>query len=117
MKLTHLSPNFAVSGQVEPDDLPLLREAGFRAVVNNRPDGEEPDQASSQDLGFAAQRLGLRYTYIPIVPGQMTQEHADSLRRALAEAGGPVLAFCRTGNRSSKLWQLAHQGADSGAGG
>lgn len=107
MKMTDLKPDFSVSPQIFPGDLPLLVEAGFRVVVNNRPDGEEPGQPTAAELRREAEHLGLRYTHIPIVPGHMTEHDAQALREAIAEAGGPVLAFCRTGNRSTKLWEAA----------
>jgi uncharacterized protein (TIGR01244 family) len=109
MTITPLSADFAVAPQVRPEDLASLKEAGYAALVNNRPDGEEPGQPRSAELRQAAERAGLRYAYIPIAPGQMTETDAQALRRIIADAKGPVLAFCRTGNRSTKLWELAGQ--------
>lgn len=109
MTITPLSPDFAVAPQIRPEDLGPLKRAGYAVIVNNRPDGEEPGQPRSGELRRAAELAGLHYAYIPIVPGQMTEKDAEALRRIMAEASGPVLAFCRTGNRSSKLWELARQ--------
>ncbi len=109
MTITPLAPDFSVAPQIRPEDLGPLKRAGYRAVVNNRPDGEEPGQPRSAELRRAAELAGLRYTYIPIAPGQMTEADARALRRFLAEASGPVLAFCRTGSRSTKLWEQARQ--------
>ena len=109
MMITRLAPDFSVSPQITPEDLPLLKEAGFRAIVNNRPDGEEAGQPSDGDLRREAHRLGLVYVHIPIVPGHMSEDDAQTLREAVAQAGGPVLAFCRTGNRSTRLWELARR--------
>lgn len=109
MEITWIAPNFAVSPQLRPGDLPLAREAGYRAIVNNRPDGEGADQPASEALEREARRLGLGYSYIPVVPGQMSDAQARALAAAVAAAGGPVLAFCRTGNRSTKLWEMAQR--------
>lgn len=109
MKITRLAPGFFVSPQIGLEDLVLLREAGYRAVVNNRPDGEEPGQPRSADLLREAERLGLRYTHIPFWPGHMRDEDAHELARAIEEAGGAVLAFCRTGTRSTNLWNRSRQ--------
>jgi len=109
MTITPLSPDYSVGPQIGPEDFGVLKRAGYRAVVNNRPDGEEPGQPRSADLRRAAELAGLRYAWIPIAPGRMTDEDAKALGLILAEAGGPVFAFCRTGNRSTKLWELARQ--------
>ena len=103
-----IAPAFAVAGQLRPDDLAAIAAEGFRTIVNNRPDGEAPDQPTSDALEAEARRLGLDYAYIPVVPGQIGPEHAQALGRFLRDAARPVLAFCRTGNRSASLWKLAH---------
>lgn len=109
MEIAQLAPGFSVSPQLRPDDLPALKSAGFCAVVNNRPDGEEAGQPTTGELRRAAERAGLRYAYIPIWPGRMTRSDAEALARVIAEAGGPVIAFCRTGARSTALRELALQ--------
>jgi sulfide:quinone oxidoreductase len=105
--ITRLTDRFSVSPQLFPEDLPLLKQSGYRAIVDNRPDGEEPGQPTSTRMREAAEQLGLRYFYIPVEPGQVTDEDARALRAALDEAEGPVLTFCRTGSRSTKLWERA----------
>ena len=107
MTITDLSPDFSVAPQIRPGDLPRLQQAGYRLIVNNRPDGEEPGQPTSAELRRAAERAGLDYAWIPVVPGQLSEESAQALRQVLAAAEGRVLAFCRTGNRSTLLWQRA----------
>ena len=109
MTITPLSTDFSVAPQIRPEDLRPLKQAGYRVIVNNRPDGEEPGQPRSAELRRAAELAGLRYAYIPVAPGGMTDDDAKALRRVLAEAGGRILAFCRTGSRSAKLWELARQ--------
>jgi len=113
MKITRLAPAFSVSDQLQPEDLPRVREVGYRAIVNNRPDGEEDGQPTDAQLRAAAHKLGLSYTYIPIVPGQMSDKDALALRDAAAGAAGPVLAFCRTGARSTSLWKRSVELAGS----
>lgn len=113
MKITRLAPAFSVSDQLQPEDLPRVREAGFRAIINNRPDGEEDGQPTNGQLSAEADKLGLSYFYIPIVPGQMRDEDAVALKDAAAAATGPVLAFCRTGARSTSLWKRSVELAGS----
>jgi uncharacterized protein (TIGR01244 family) len=109
MDIEYLSPTFAVSPQIQPADIRGLAGAGFRAIINNRPDGEAPDQPCSDDLEAEARRLGLIYRHIPVVPGQATDADARAFAAALDEADGPVLAFCRTGNRAAGLWKAVRQ--------
>ncbi len=109
LEITQLDSNYCVSAQVHPDDLPRLKEAGYRTLINNRPDGEEPGQPTAKELSRLAAQLGLRYAHIPIVPGQMTDQDARDLAKAIGDAGGPVLAFCRTGTRSANLWKRSRE--------
>lgn len=109
MEINRITPSFAVSPQIRPEDLAAIARAGFRAVVNNRPDGEAPDQPPSAALEAEARRLGLAYSHIPITHGEMREADARALGRVLKAAKGPVLGFCRTGARSSRLWKLTQQ--------
>jgi sulfide:quinone oxidoreductase len=102
-----ITPAFAVAGQLRPEDLPGIAAKGFRTIVNNRPDGEEPGQPSSDTLAAEARRLGLAWRDLPLVPGQFSDEQARALAQTLDELQGPVLAFCRSGRRSAALWALA----------
>jgi sulfide:quinone oxidoreductase len=111
MNLTQLTPQLSVRPQLLPQEVAEVAAAGFRGIINNRPDGEAPDQPSSDQIECEAKRLGLAYWHIPIVPGEATEADARAFARALGEAGGPVLAFCRTGNRSTSLWKMAQQAA------
>ena len=109
MEITHLSPRFAVTAQLRPEELAAIAAQGFRAVVNNRPDVEAPGQPTSNEIELEARRLGLSYAHIPIAPGQMTDRDAGALSDFLAGIDGPAIAFCRTGARSTKLWELSRQ--------
>jgi len=101
-----LNSGFSVAPQIRPADLPAIAAAGFRGIVNNRPDGETPDQPPSQEIEAAAKRLGLAYAHIPVVPGEICGAQAQGLDDFLAQAQGPVLGFCRTGTRAVQLWAL-----------
>ena len=107
MKIAKLTDNLSVAPQLSPEDLQQAAAAGFRSIINNRPDGEAPDQPSSDTLAAAAHRLGLAYRHIPVVPGQMSPEQVEAFKEALAAGTGPTLALCRTGTRSASLWALA----------
>lgn len=111
MNPTQLAPNLTVRPQLLPGEVAGLAAAGFRGIINNRPDDEAPDQPSSDEIEAEARRHGLAYWHIPVVPGQATERDARAFAKAVGEAGGPVLAFCRTGIRSTGLWKMAQQGS------
>jgi sulfide:quinone oxidoreductase len=107
MKIAKLTPFLSVSPQIAGADLGTLAAQGFRAVVSNRPDGEAEDQPASAMLAAAAERVGLDYRHVPAVSGKITDDDVAAFAEALEEVKGPVLAFCRTGTRSTTLWALA----------
>lgn len=105
MELNQLSPEFAATTQLTTADLKQAEAAGFRTIVNNRPDGETPDQPSSSEMEAAAHKLGLGYAYIPIIPGELSDREALELRQVMATMETPVLGYCRSGGRTAALWQ------------
>ena len=102
-----LNESVAVAPQIRPEDVAAIKAAGYAAIVNNRPDGEEPNQPTGDAIRAAAEDQGLAYTAIPVTPGGFSHEMVDQMTQALVEAKGPVLAYCRSGTRSCNLWALA----------
>lgn len=109
MDLKQVSPRFSVTGQLHPGDLAEAERLGFRGIVCARPDGEEPGQPDAASIGAEAARLGLGFSHIPIVPGQMTDADADRFGRLVHEGDGPILGYCRTGARAEGLWRRAQE--------
>ncbi|MGN2247842.1 TIGR01244 family sulfur transferase [Frateuria sp. GZRR35] len=106
MHIRKLTDQVSVSPQILPGEMADLEAAGFRSVINNRPDGEADDQPSSSEMAQAAAANGLAYRDIPVVPGRYDADVVDAMAQALDEMPAPVLAFCRTGTRSTTLWAL-----------
>jgi uncharacterized protein (TIGR01244 family) len=104
-QLRIVTPTFSVSPQIAPEDIDAIKAAGFGLIINNRPDGESPDQPAGFDIEAAARAQGLDYAHVPIV-GRPTAEQADAVCRLLAAAEGKSLAYCRSGNRSITAWAL-----------
>ena len=103
-----VSDHLSVTEQVSPYDVPSIAAAGFKTLINNRPDGEGgPSQPKSAELEKVSTALGLRYVYLPVVSGAITPVQATAMREALASAPAPVLAFCRSGARSSMLFAMS----------
>jgi uncharacterized protein (TIGR01244 family) len=101
-----LDQSLAVAGQINPEDMAAIRAAGFVSVINNRPDGEGgPSQPSDTQMKAAAQHAGLQYVYQPVVSSAMTMEDARLFHEHLQTLPKPVLAFCRTGARCTRLYQ------------
>ena len=99
---------FSVAGQLTADDITAVVAQGFAALINNRPDGEGGNaQALNSDIERAALAAGLHYVYLPVIAGAITPDQARAMREALAIAPAPVLAFCRSGARSTQLYKLA----------
>lgn len=102
-----LSPSVSVAPQLQVQDVAQAAAHGFRAIINNRPDGESGDQPPAAEIEAAAARAGLAYRHVPAVSGSLTEGDVEGMREALDELERPVLAFCRSGTRSAMLWALA----------
>lgn len=107
MDLRPLNESIAVAPQITAEDVAAIRAAGYKAIVNNRPDGEEPGQPEGDAIRAAAEAAGLAYHAIPVTHAGFDHAMIDAMTRAIVEAGGPVLAYCRSGTRSCNLWALA----------
>jgi uncharacterized protein (TIGR01244 family) len=105
-----------VSPQISPDMIAEIKAAGFTAIVNNRPDGEEAGQPEGDSIQAAAEAAGLAYTAIPVTQAGFSHPQVDAMAQAIESAGGPVFAYCRSGTRSCNLWALASakRGEDPG---
>ncbi|MEO1091792.1 MAG: TIGR01244 family sulfur transferase [Pseudomonadota bacterium] len=102
-----LVDGFYVAPQLRHDDFPAAAAAGIRTIINNRPDGEAADQLSHAAARDAAKSAGLAYHYLPVVNGQLTMETVQALRALMGEVEQPILAYCRSGTRSTFLWAFA----------
>lgn len=107
LPIRSVSPSFSVMGQLAPNDLATVAALGFKTVINNRPDLEGgSDQPASTIMQAAAEAAGLVYVYLPVVSGAYTPEQIQAMRHVLDTAAEPVLAFCRSGARSTQLFML-----------
>jgi sulfide:quinone oxidoreductase len=105
--IKRISPELSVSPQLAPSDIGVAASQGFRSIVCNRPDGEGENQPLAADLRAAAEAHGVTFEYQPVIAGQVTEANVSAFARAMAELPGPILAFCRTGTRSTTLWSLS----------
>ena len=110
MDLKRINDHVRVSGQILPEDVAALKNLGFTTIINNRPDGESPDQPAGAEIEAAAQAAGLAYHAIPLGRDGVSPAMVDATRSALEGSAGPVFAFCRSGTRSTTLWALSQAG-------
>ena len=94
-----------VAGQIRPEDVPGIAASGVVLIVNNRPDNEEPGQPTGAEIEAAARAAGIDYRHIPVAGGFRAEQVRATAE--LLERPGPMLAFCRSGTRSTFLWALA----------
>lgn len=110
MDIRRLTDSYAVSPQVEPEDMAAIAAAGYKVVIDNRPDGEIPPALHTEVMRKAAEAAGLTFVANPFSSGMQTMENVTAQRAAIDAAPGPVFAYCASGNRCSVVWALAMAG-------
>ena len=108
LPLRQIADTVCVAPQLTPDAMAELARLGFKSVINNRPDFEHgPDQPTSAAVEAAALAAGLQYRHLPVDGGWQSPEQIAAFAVLLKELPAPVLAFCRSGARSTRLYQQA----------
>jgi uncharacterized protein (TIGR01244 family) len=103
-----ISDTFLVAPQITVRDVIAAKEQGVTMIINNRPDGEEPDAPQSDEIETAAKAAGMNYAAIAVTHAGFSHPQIDAMIAALVSAdNGKVLAYCRSGTRSTLLWALA----------
>lgn len=110
MDVRQITPDYAVSPQIDPADIPALAEAGFVAIICNRPDHEIGPDQSSAAMRAAAEAAGLRFIDNPVENGALTEAMVANQAETIDASGGPVFAYCRSGTRSTIVWALGQAG-------
>ncbi len=106
MDIRPITPNYAVTPQIAVEDVPAIAKAGFVRVICNRPDAEVPPSHDSETVGAAVRAAGLDYQVLELTHQTMTPENTARQVELIADAGGPVLAYCASGTRSTVAWAL-----------
>ncbi|AHL34455.1 NAD(FAD)-dependent dehydrogenase [Pseudomonas brassicacearum] len=107
MDIRHLASGLSVSEQILPNQLSELKNSGFRAIICNRPDGEGSDQPLFAEIKRAAQAMGIEAHYLPAESGKVTDEQGVAFGKLFESLPKPVLAYCRSGMRSTTMWALS----------
>jgi len=103
----HVTSDFAVSAQISVEDVARAAAAGFRTIVNNRPEGEAASQTPGAEIAAAAAAHGLEYRALPYSSGPPPPGVVSATAALLQAGAGPILAYCRTGSRSVFAWATA----------
>ena len=110
LPMQQIAPDFCVAPQLEPSAMAEAAAAGFKSVINNRPDMEGgPDQPLSADVEAAARAAGLEYRHLPVNGAYQSPEEIAAMRALVDSLPKPILAFCRSGARSTKIYVSATQ--------
>ncbi len=110
-RIVYVTEAFAVTGALTAEDFAHARAAGFASVLSNRPDGEEPGQLSAAEEAALAAAVGLAFAHVPARAAAIfSADVIGPMRAALADLPGPVLAHCKSGQRSALAWAAARAG-------
>jgi uncharacterized protein (TIGR01244 family) len=104
MNAVKLTETIAVAGQISPAHVDQIAAAGFKVLVNNRPDGEEAGQPSSAQIEAAALAAGLEYYHLPVTAMNFPGSDVEKMAQLFDDESRPVFAFCRSGTRCTNLW-------------
>ncbi len=107
MKTIEISSEYSVASQIAVEDVQTISDLGFRAIMCNRPDNEEPGQPRAQDIGAEAERLGLKFSWVPVETGRIQPQNILDFSSELQRLPKPVLTYCRTAARCTHLFDMA----------
>lgn len=109
MQYRQIADDYAVSPQISAGEVAEIKAAGFKSVICNRPDNEDPGQPSHEEIQKAVEAAGLAFKWVPVISGQMTPDNVADQAAALYELPGPVFAYCRSGTRCANLYMGIQQ--------
>jgi uncharacterized protein (TIGR01244 family) len=111
LSFKQLDAGMFVAPQIDLAEVDMAHDQGITCIINNRPDDEEAGQISGAEIARHAAALGLDYHAIPVTHAGFSTPQIEAMAVTLHQAKGPVLAFCRSGTRSTLLWALAQASA------
>jgi sulfide:quinone oxidoreductase len=116
MNIKEISPRLFVAEQITAGDVAVAAAQGVKTIICNRPDSEAADQPSSLEIAKAASEHGMAFVYVPVVSGSITDDNVRDFTLAYESAIEPILAYCKSGMRSTCLWAMSEassQGVDT----
>jgi uncharacterized protein (TIGR01244 family) len=107
MNIMQVTEDYSVSPQIFPDEVASIADLGFATIICNRPDGEESGQPTVAEIAAVCDALGLTLHHVPVSGMPISADAIGEQRRIIDESDGPVLAYCRSGHRSTVTWQAS----------
>jgi len=107
MDLRKLNDDLTVAPQIGIEEIAQVAEQGFKTLICNRPDGEEPGQPIAEDMADAAGDQGMTFVHQPVISGNLSFDDVEQFGKLLDDVPKPILAYCRSGTRCSTLWALS----------
>jgi sulfide:quinone oxidoreductase len=114
-KIDPVTETLSVASQIDLGDIAEIARLGYRTLVNNRPDGEEPGQLTADMARQKAEAAGIAYHYLPFTAATLTAADIAAFDTLLKNADGPVLAHCRSGTRCFLVWAVTQVQAGAGS--
>lgn len=111
MDIRQITQAYAVSPQIDPEDMATLAAAGFTTVIDNRPDAEIPPSHHAHVMQTHAEAAGLAFVVLPVTHDTLNTTTVAAQNEAIAAATGPVLAYCASGTRCTIIWALGQAGS------
>lgn len=109
MDIRQINEHYSVSGQITVEDLDVIKSMGFKSIVCHRPDGEDMGQPDFSEIAARAEALGLKIKHVPVGPMGVTSEAVSDMVDALEDFDAPILGYCRSGARSTAIYQHAER--------
>ncbi|WP_375616326.1 TIGR01244 family sulfur transferase [Bartonella sp. AP58NXGY] len=107
MNLQQIEPDIFISAQISIENIKTLAQAGFKTIICNRPDHEDPHQPDFLSIKTIANEYGIKAYHIPISPPTIEKSAVEAMQTILKTASLPLLAYCHHGARSLHLYRLA----------
>lgn len=110
MDLRQVTDTYFVSPQIDPEDVGAIAAAGIKTILSNRPDAEIPPSHHATTIEAAAEEAGIAFVHLPLTHQTMTPDNIAKQAEIIEGAGGPVLAYCASGTRSTVAWAIGQAG-------
>ncbi|KEC54025.1 TIGR01244 family sulfur transferase [Bartonella koehlerae] len=107
MNLQQIDSDIFISAQISVENIETLAQTGFKTIICNRPDQEDPHQPDFSIIQGEACKHGIKAYHIPIVPPTIKKSDIETMKTILKTASLPLLAYCHHGTRSMHLYRLA----------
>ena len=79
---------------------------GFQMIICNRPDHEDIGQPTAKVIAEECKQFEILFHHIPLLNAPFENQSIKMQQTLVNECDGPVLAYCRSGQRSAQVWHV-----------